>query len=225
MPRQTAADLTQHLRTQLNYLRRSGAAFDEGDITEAARLAVTVRVLVHNTKVSTSLLKQLGVQHQLSYPDTARRRTPRPPGVLAYTWDAGLGEIRMDSDKAQFVAPLGGGDEESTYGRQPFRTWWNRPILHDMLGHIFKRSEVVLFLAQKLGGAHVDPKLPVRFEAMTKLNSLGWGWTRNEKGGIAVVVPAGPSDEPMGSAIPVNVRQIAFELESAVMEHLSERLE
>jgi hypothetical protein len=35
---------------------------------------------------------------------------------------------------------------------------------------------LVLFLANKLGGAHVGEKMAVRFAAITKMNSLGWGW-------------------------------------------------
>jgi hypothetical protein len=94
-----------------------------------------------------------------------------------------------------------------------------------MLGHTFTRKELVLFLANKLGGAHVGEKMPVRFAALTKMNSLGWGWTRNETGGVTLLVPAGPGDQKMGSAVPVNVRQIAFEAEETITRRLTDLLQ
>lgn len=226
MPRQSRTQLIEHLRIQMGYLRKSAREFDDGDVSEAARLAVTIRVLLHNTNSSTSLLKQLGVQHQLRFLDTASVPEPRTPGVVYEEFSSGLGAIRLDNEGAHFVARLGGdtgaddGGDDKTHGRQLFRTWWNRRVLKDLLGHQFTRKELVLFLAHRLGGAHVDPKMSVRFAAMTEMNSLGWGWNRSDEG-IALVVPAGPQDEPMGSAIPVNVRQIAYEVEESITRQLS----
>jgi hypothetical protein len=201
---------------------KSGEDFDGGDETEALRLAVTLRTLLYNKKRSTSLLKQLGVQHQLRFRDTASPpERPMTRGAIPYRFDAGLAAIRMDGERAEFVAPLEdpSGDD---YGDQPFRTWWKRPVLEDLARSRFTREELVLFMAHKVGGAHVDTELPPHFVALTKLNSLGWGWTRSDDG-LALVVPAGPDDEPMGNPIPSNVRQIAWEVQTTVegqLDHL-----
>jgi hypothetical protein len=52
---------------------------------------------------------------------------------------------------------------------------------------------------------------------LTSYNSLGWG--SNKQGEqIAVTVPASPEDQPIGSPIPVNVRQIAYEVEETMIK-------
>jgi hypothetical protein len=195
----------------MSYLHKSAKDFDDGDPTEAARLAVTLRVLLWNKGSSEALLNQLGVQHQLKFLDTRAR----PVSGAALQLDSGLGTIRLGDDGAVYVASLDA--REDVYGPQPFRVWWNRRVLRDLTDSWFTRKELVLFLAHKLGGAHVDTSLQPRFHALTKLNSQGWGW-RHEDEHIVLSVPAGPDDEPLGSPIPVNVRQIAHEVERTVNE-------
>lgn len=218
-------ELAEHLRTQVGFLQKSARAFDEGDETEAIRLAVTIRVLVHNSKTSTSLLKQLGVQHQLKFVDTAPfPPEPTTPGALVKRFDGGLAYMQMNGEGAKFCAPLDDNPPEPSYGPQPFRTWWNRQVIEDLLRERFTRAEVVLFLANKSGGAHIDPKLVPRFEALTKFNSLGWGWSRTE-GRSSITVPAGPEDTPLGNPLPANVRQIAYELEATLTQQLGDLLD
>lgn len=70
------------------------------------------------------------------------------------------------------------------------------------------------------GGAHVDPELDKAYEALSLSNSLGW----------MAGDPSGAGDGegntvPMGSPVPVNVRQIAWELERSLMDQLGEHLE
>jgi hypothetical protein len=48
------------LRRQLGFLQRSCETFDAGYLDEAIRIGTCVRVLVHNTSKSTSLLAHLG---------------------------------------------------------------------------------------------------------------------------------------------------------------------
>ena len=52
--------LLKQLRRQLTFLRNSAASYDGGYPEEALRIGVVIRVLLHDTKYSTSLLKQLG---------------------------------------------------------------------------------------------------------------------------------------------------------------------
>ena len=51
-------DLAELLREQIGFIERSAAAFDEGHEEEAKRIAVVLRVLLHDTPQSTSLLGQ-----------------------------------------------------------------------------------------------------------------------------------------------------------------------
>ena len=55
----TRPDLDELLREQIGFLERSSAAYDEGYHDEAKRIAVVVRVLLHDTQSSHSLFEQL----------------------------------------------------------------------------------------------------------------------------------------------------------------------
>lgn len=58
--RQTDPELMNHLYEQMAFLKRSAEHYDAGEFSEAKRLAATLRVLLHDTDRSVSLLSQLG---------------------------------------------------------------------------------------------------------------------------------------------------------------------
>jgi hypothetical protein len=66
----TNDELAAHLAEQLQFIEASADAFDKGFEGEAKRLAVTLRVLLHDTKSSRSLLGQLG-RKNIDFLDTA----------------------------------------------------------------------------------------------------------------------------------------------------------
>ena len=66
----TPAELQGHLDEQLEFLERSAASFDAGYEGEAKELAVSLRVLLHDTQQSHSLLGQLG-RREGTFVDTA----------------------------------------------------------------------------------------------------------------------------------------------------------
>lgn len=68
---QTQADLEEHLVEQIQFLESSAASFDSGFESESKRLATTLRVLLHETNRSHSLLDQLGKKATLKFFDTA----------------------------------------------------------------------------------------------------------------------------------------------------------
>ena len=74
--KQSEKELQQHLTDILQALELSSRAFDEGYEGEAKRLAAAIRVLVHDTPNSKSLLGQLGSKGVQLY-DTSISRHPR----------------------------------------------------------------------------------------------------------------------------------------------------
>ena len=74
-------------------------------------------------------------------------------------------------------------------------------MIRDKNGETFARKELVLALANKDGGAHVDPQLDERYASLSRLNSLGW---QVQTGDIRL--------PPDNSVVAANVRQIAYEL-------------
>jgi hypothetical protein len=196
-PRRSKEELLRLLAENQQFLERSAVAFDEGYAAEAKRLAVVVRVLIHDTSQSHSLLKQLGVKEGLPFLDTADPIDPNnllpTPGLVMMRMTTGAGAAR-----GSYVAPLGDLPPWRRVWR-PFAGWWQNPVMK--VDGTWSRKDLVLTLANQEGGAHVDPELNERYEALARRNALGW------------VAVEGANEEPFeGSPIAVAVRQITYEV-------------
>ncbi len=189
----TPAELQAHLDEQLGFLERSAAAFDQGYEDEAKRLAVTLRVLLHETKQSHSLLGQLG-KNSDPFLDTALPSDPA--NVMTH---GGLVFTAVGPPKTRYVAML---DDVPPITKQvAFDTWWEAPVFIDKERKSLSRKQIVLIAANQDGGAHVDPSLDDTYRKLAKENSLNnWAAVGNGE--------ARPMDGPERAAI----RQIAHEV-------------
>lgn len=185
------SDLEAQLTRQLYFLESSSASFDDGFEDEAFRMATTLRVLVHDTPNSSSLLGQLG-KKGIKFSDTAIPFDE--DNLLAHS---GLVFTHFGDHGARYVARL--DDVPSTFQRD-FDEWWTAPVFKDGKGRVLTRKDVVLIAANQDGGAHVDPKLDETYFELTRANSLGWV----ASDGINVT----PFDGPERAAL----RQIAHEM-------------
>ena len=222
--KQTDQDLRNHLCEQLRFLRASAASFDEGFEGEAKRLATTVRLLVHDTKKSKSLLHQLKLKHAIQMHNTAHPFNPR--NLLPHQ---GLVVMRVKSPEgagASITFTLFGREEpntdappdkpraEMTYvprvnapGGGPwtptdvsFTSWWEEIVIKDGEGQVFSRKDLILAMANKEGGAHVAPELDEAYAKLTRFHSQGWQVRTEEV--------RQPADNSLAEA---SVRQIAHE--------------
>lgn len=191
------ADLEQLLEEAVAFLQASAAAFDAGFEAEAKRLAVTLRVLLHDTAQSHSLMKQLKLKDRTQWVDTA---IPINPRNLLPSW--GLVIVRVVSGQgAQYIAPLNDLSPDRRNPPRSFRVWWDTDILKDQNGELWSRKRMVLHLANKEGGAHVDPSLDDAYKKLVEDNALGVAYV-DERG-----------EEPAsGNAVAVSVRQITHEV-------------
>lgn len=205
---QTSEELAEHLRDQLSFLRSPGEAFDAGHESEAKRLAVVLRVLLHDTPQSRGVLSQLGVKDKIRFVDTAEPINPRN---LAPT--SGLAIMKV------VTGPGGGGTWEprkvlppvpGTGGPdQPFDPWWTRDVVKDGAGNVFSRKSLVLAVVNKDGGAHVDPTLNAQYAALSRENSMGFVYFSG----------ADQRDFDNNIVFP-SVRQIAWEVEQTLERDL-----
>jgi hypothetical protein len=202
----TREELVQRLREQMGFLERSADSFDRGFEDEAKHLAVVIRVLLHDTVSSRSLLGQLGVKETLNFLDTV---PPIIPANLVTT--PGLVALSVGGGEAKYVALL--GDRPRAPTAKPFAPWWNDPVTKDNLGVFFARRDYVLNIANKEGGAHVDPALDQSWANLTRDNTLGWVATTS----------SGP-DAPFDSPALASIRQIAYELEQTLHGQLGHLL-
>lgn len=190
---QTTDELKRHLHENVAFLVSSCREFDAGVVAEAKRLATTLRVLLHDTSQSKSLLGLLGLKSQLDYMNTA---TPYDAdNLLAHH---GLVGLKFGPQGASYWAPL--DKRPDTRPHVNFDDWWSELIISDKSGGNFTRKDVILALANKDGGAHVDPNLDPAYAALTRGNSVGWEFS------------SGETKHQITDIELYSVRQIAYEL-------------
>ena len=164
---QSESDLQKHLTEQVSFLKVSADSYDKGFEAEAKRMAVSIRVLLHDTSHSTSLLTQLGTKDVVRFYDSAVF-----PQEFSEVFDgASLVAIPGTAD-AKAIAFLDEGPT-GTSGFVNFSEYWNKQILSTSEKN-FTRSELVLFVANTDGGAHVDPTLDVAYANLSRNHSFGW---------------------------------------------------
>ncbi|MDA2935500.1 hypothetical protein MYX82_14365 [Acidobacteria bacterium AH-259-D05] len=164
-------ELIEHLREQISFMLNSAEAFDRGASQEAKRLAHQLRLLLHDTRSSKSLLGQLGLKKH-RFLNTANEYDPNNlighVGLLAFKFNNSLGY-------RPWVVP-GGESETKPPKRIPYEVWWNMPVvvIHKKTKHIrFCRRDIILHVADTDGGSHVDDALEKDYVALTKWNAIG----------------------------------------------------
>lgn len=140
-----------HLRRQLEYLRRSCELYDAGHFDEAIRLAVAIRNLVHDKGKSKSLLRQMCVKEQVKLatsfgPSEKLPRNFKPVSVLP---------LFISSDEGGTSAPF-------PLSIPPIlitvKEWLEEVVW--MQRSTLTRENIILDTAHKEGGAHVQTAAP-----------------------------------------------------------------
>jgi hypothetical protein len=191
-----ALSFLEHLHRQLSFIRRSCAAYDVGHTDEAIRIATTIRVLIHNTKQSTSLLRHLGAD-SIDLLSTVIE----PSADTLFCIGFGVREATVADGKVTATyAPLFDGPIKAFV---PVSTWWNQVVYVLNPTTRLKRKDIVLCAANKDGGAHVDSILNVEYQALTQDGVLG-----------SLVYQKGTetSAQPFTDAHLVAIRQMGHEL-------------
>lgn len=189
MATQTRQDLEQQLAEQIAFIKTSVDLYDGGSKAEAKRLAVSIRVLVHDTKTSRSLLGQLGMKARL-FVDTSTH----PPKSIITSHTALVGQTL--GGEVDFLPYL----SNTTSRHIPFDDWWDGSIIVDNKQRAISRKQLVIDVCNTDGGAHVDPELKDIYAELSRDNSLcrskssGTGW------------------EPVVGIELATVRQIAHEI-------------
>lgn len=208
---QSKIELETHLREHLDFLNRSAFYYDEGAISEAKRIATSIRVLLHNTEKSHSLLDQLNMKG-ISFLNTAAKHNS-----VNKDFFYGLCNVEISFDENMVMVGkckpfLSNTPKGLICKKLLFPNWWNQVVIADSKGNTFKRRELVLALANTDGGAHVDPKLDARYRALSRENSLGFSVATN-----------GVSTPILGFELAA-ARQIAYELICSIKDRHPEYL-
>lgn len=184
----------EHLKRQLAFLERSCISYDQGCTDEAIRMATVIRVLLHKTHRSTSLLAHLG-RENINLLNTAGEE-PHPNVLMYY----GLGMYYCNNTAGGYIPNLSNSFDINYL---PFNSWWNQ-IVYVLSSDIrISRKRIILDAANKDGGAHVDLSLSDEYENLSKVGALGFFASYKEN-----II----EERPIDNAHLVGIRQIAYEL-------------
>jgi hypothetical protein len=206
----TEADLRAHLRRQLGFLRTSSRLYDDGALDEAVRLGVCVRILMHETRSSHSLLSQLGLRESMDYIDGCRRyRDELEVGEQVH--DAALAATTHVVD--QRWVPIFGSRGVRV---SPLARWWDGPI-ELVNGELISRADLVTTMANQDGGTHVDPAIDANYLDLSQDNR-GNFYVETIRLSETHATEIGPESwlMPTGSITAAAMRQIAWEVERSL---------
>ena len=208
------ADLKASLIEQIGLLQTACSLYDQGNKDAAKFIAVSLRVLLHDTQQSHSLLKQIGLREkkfsewnfsgqrrkaaakgkapnnqwtvQFSGPLSDQQSTPPPILEGVATASCRLLIQFVGPTGGEFVVPLSSLGSEI---RKRFGNWWTDEVVRDVHDRTFSRRELVLNIANTVGGAHIDPGLEQGYLDFSRKNSLGWNFSTNGHDWQAIPAP------------------------------------
>ena len=143
---QSIEELQALLEEQLQFIDASCRAYDAGFAGEVKRLAVSVRVLVHDTKASTSLLKLLD-HKSIDFVDTS---VPYEEENLAS--HSSLVTVILGRS-GSYPAPL--LDDGPFFRRVNFEAWWNGIVFVSVSNLPITANSLIGFLSV-FDGIHLD---------------------------------------------------------------------
>lgn len=158
----TQGELQELYRDAIDALISSCDRFDRGDTREYRQIAATTRNLCRDTRMSRSLLGQVGMKgcnfltsspiispgNKLSECHLVeliiRPKVPNKPA----SWQAVL-----DSAPMEFAS---------------FDIWWTTPVVVQPDENDFSRDHLIGYVADQDGGVHVDPAIDAAFQKMRR---------------------------------------------------------
>jgi hypothetical protein len=166
-------ELKQELIEQLELLQHACDSYDSGFEAIGKHIALSLRILLHQHGQSQALLEQLGLRN-FCYFDTAGPLSPT--NLLT---ECNLLALHATSEGSKYMPTCQVGMSPENPRKIRFPDWWNNPVLKDNKNRKFGRRDLVLHVADTDGGAHVDLDLDESYMEISRKNSLGWYFTKD----------------------------------------------
>jgi hypothetical protein len=184
----------EQLQTQFRLIESACRSYDDGLQEAALQIAVALRVLIHETSQSHSLLGQLSLRDSVKLLSTIPELEPAAKvanNVLTETITFGVG-----------IGPFGfAPDLESP----PYKNyisvedWWSQ-VVHEFRQK-FSRKDIVLKAANEDGGAHIKPNPSQKTVLL-----------RGSLGTLTTITSRGTLKRELRNAHFPLIRQFAFEV-------------
>ncbi len=196
-------DLKGYLRDVVKFMKDSCEAFDLGIPGEAKRLAVCIRILVHDMDQAPSLLTRLGRKDIFFYDECPDYR---PELNLPFS---GLAVVTIGGSKPRYTPRLG-LNPRIQMKKVTFTEWWNKTVIADPEKKVkLTRASIVLNVANSVGGP-VESRLDEAYDRLTQAYFSG---------PVVEIAGGKPYDAQIEFA---SVRQMAFEVLKSLVEQLPE---
>lgn len=155
-----------HLREQIYFLQSSAKLYDLGTEVEAKRMAVALRVLIYDTRDSSSLLGQMHLKKKMKFISTAQKYSPS--NLLSQQC---LLSIKLDASGGRYEPLFENGNR---YNLLSCRDWGYEVVFCDMHRKLYRRKDLIQLLANMDGGAHVDADISDDYSGMKSSDLTGW---------------------------------------------------
>lgn len=165
-------------KEQLKLLKKRIVDYEKGDQIEAYQIASILRVLLHDTKRSTSILRHLKIKDKVMFQSLAS-----PYSTLNIAPYLGLLSLRITSGYGlEYVGNCKSKNQEQIFKREifyRFEDWWNEIVIDDKK-EVYTRRDLVLHVANKEGGSHLDIKVDININELMNKNSIGWKYSQKD---------------------------------------------
>ena len=159
-------ELLNETHIQLKFLRKYCDLFDEGDYDYGKEIATKLRVLLYDSRSCTSVLKQLEREFFFDRPDfidlsTVGGEIPNKESADFVRCILCVYMLNHQVDSPPVLTPKAVEPEQGKrYPIRAFKTWWEKEsVLSINKDFYWNRRQVVAYMADQDGGAHVDPEI------------------------------------------------------------------
>lgn len=188
-------EIKREFQTLLKFINFNMDIIAKGDRDFYKQLAGNFRMMFHNRgNNSKSLFNQLEIDEKIEMVSTCSEFIPG--NFFSFN---GLCFMRVEHDNGYYL-PIG---IPANFKTISFQKWWSQEIvINDSDHEKWTRKDLIMNTADKDGGSHVDPSLPMSFHKLAYQNSIGWRFFNSGTG----------NSKDLENPLPACLWQIGIEL-------------
>jgi len=194
--RRTALECLENYELIIQRIRDLCENFDSKRLVDPGSMALQLRLLFIDSSARTggrSVMNLMGVTN-------AQKILSTVPQVISHRTISSMGALglRTSLDGSEWYAPL--SDAPGARNLLTTQKWLDENILKT--GSItFTRFKLISVIANKEGGAHVDPVIDPEYYEIARANGAGWSF-----------LGADGREIPLGNPFPSLLRQLCYEV-------------
>ena len=194
--RRSALECLEQYELIIERIKDLCADFDSGRRADIGSMALQLRLLFIDSSARTggrSVMNLLGVTN-------AQRILSTVPQVISDKTISSMGflGLRTSADGSEWFATL--ADTPGAGNLLTTERWLSENIFKT--GSItFTRLKLIRVIADKEGGAHLDPEIDPEYYEIARVNGSGWNF-----------LGADGKEVPLGNPFPAMMRQLCFEV-------------